>query len=194
MTGLLNAEFECQKLTQWELQKMAIFAYFAAFHTTQGLLSNSLVILNEHRDQLEKLRRRPELIPNAIEEVLRYRAPAPVVTRLSVNPVTMYGKTIPAGSMILYFLNAGNHDGRMFPDPHAFDVERTNAGKHLAFAIGAHFCLGAALARLEAEVFLNHWLKRVADYSIDVKGPLDWDPENINVLTLRSLPITVKTF
>ncbi len=191
VTSLLNAEVDGQKLSQWELQKMAIFAYFAAFHTTQGLLSNSLVLFNENPDQLNKLRQRPDLIPNAVDEVLRYRAPAPVVTRMSVNEVVLHGQTIPPGSMILYFLNAGNHDGRTFTNPHAFDVERPNASRHLAFAIGAHFCLGAALARLEAQVFLTHWLAHVADYSIDVQGPLDWDPENINVLTLRSLPITV---
>lgn len=194
MTGLVEAEADGEKLTQWELQKMAIFAYFAAFHTTQGLLSNSLVILDRNRDQLEKLRQHPELIAKSIDEILRYRAPAPVVTRMTVRDVEMHGKTIPAGSMTLLFLNAANHDRRVFSDPHKFDVERPNAARHLSFAIGAHFCLGAALARMEGQVFLQHWLSRVKDYTITQKGPLDWDQENINVLTLRSLPIAVETF
>ncbi|WP_420606457.1 cytochrome P450 [Novosphingopyxis sp.] len=194
MTGLIKAEADGEKLTQWELQKMAIFAYFAAFQTTQGLLSNSLVILDKNRDQLEKLRENPDLIPKAIDEILRYRAPAPVITRMTTADVELRGKTIPKGSMALLFLNAANHDPSVFPDPHEFDVERPNAARHLAFAIGAHFCLGAALARLEGQVFLQHWLKRVKDFEIMDKGPLDWEPENINVLTLRNLQVRVETF
>lgn len=194
MTALVEAEYEGEKLTQWELQKMAIFAYFAAFQTTQGLLSNSLIILNEHRDQLEKLREKPDLIPRAIDEILRYRAPAPVITRMTIADVELRGKTIPKGSMTLLFLNAANHDPEIFPDPHKFDVERDNSARHLAFAIGAHFCLGAALARLEGQVFLQQWLKRVKDFEILDKPPLDWEPENINVLTLRNLKVRVEPF
>lgn len=193
MTGLVEAEVDGDKLTQWELQKMAIFAYFAAFTTTQGLLSNSLLLLNEFPDQREKLRENPGLIRKAIDEILRYRAPAPVITRMTTADVEIRGRTIPKGSMVLLFLNAANHDPSVFPDPHAFDVERPNASRHLAFAIGAHFCLGAALARMEGEVFLQQWLKRVRSFTLP-EGLLDWDPENINVLTLRNLPIKVETF
>jgi cytochrome P450 len=194
MTGLVEADVEGDKLTQWELQKMAIFAYFAAFTTTQGLLSNSLLLLDQFPDQREKLRENPVLIRKAIDEILRYRAPAPVITRMTTADVEMRGKTIPKGSMVLLFLNAANHDPSVFPDPHKFDVERPNASRHLAFAIGAHFCLGASLARMEGEIFLQHWLKRVRSFEILQKGLLDWDPENINVLTLRNLPIAVETF
>ncbi len=194
MTGLIEAEADGEKLSQWELQKMAIFAYFAAFQTTQGLLSNSLLILDKNRDQMEKLRASPALIPKAIDEILRYRAPAPVITRMVTSGVELRGKTIPKGAMALLFLNAANHDPSMFPNPEKFDVERPNAARHLAFAIGAHFCLGAALARLEGQVFLQHWLRRVKDFEIMDKGPLDWEPENINVLTLRNLSVRVELF
>lgn len=193
MTGLVEAEVDGDKLSQWELQKMAIFAYFAAFTTTQGLLSNSLLLLDQFPDQREKLRQNPALIRKAIDEILRYRAPAPVITRMTTADVELRGKTIPKGSMVLLFLNAANHDPSVFPDPHRFDVERPNASRHLAFAIGAHFCLGAALARMEGEVFLQHWLQRVREFTLP-EGLLDWDPENINVLTLRNLPIQVKTY
>lgn len=191
ITALVEAEVEGSKLNQWELQKMAIFAYFAAFTTTQGLLSNTVLYLSQFPDQLEKLREQPKLIGNAIEEILRWRAPAPVITRMTVNEVEVRGQKIPAGSMILLFLNAANHDPRMFEDPNRFDIERRNANRHVAFAVGAHFCLGSGLARLEAQVFLKHWLERVREWRVDVEGPLDWDPENINVLALRSLPVVV---
>ena len=194
MTGLIEAEANGEKLSQWELQKMAIFAYFAAFQTTQGLLSNSLLILDQNRNQLEKLRADPALIPKAIDEILRYRAPAPVITRMVTSDVELHGKTIPKGAMALLFLNAANHDPSVFPNPGKFDVERPNAARHLAFAIGAHFCLGAALARLEGQVFLQHWLRRVKDFEIMDKGLLDWEPENINVLTLRNLSVRVELF
>lgn len=194
VTGLVQAEVDGEKLTQWELQKMAIFTYFAAFTTTQGLLSNTVVMLDKHRDQLEKLRSQPELIPNAIEEVLRWRTPAPAITRMTVRDVTVRGVTIPAGSMVVLFLNAANHDPRMFADPHRFDVERKNANRHLAFAFGAHFCLGSPLARMEAQVFVKQWLELVKDYRITQVGPMAWDPENINVLVLRHLPVHVETF
>lgn len=192
ITSLVEAEVEGSKLNQWELQKMAIFAYFAAFTTTQGLLSNTVLYLSQYPDQLKKLREQPRLIGNAIEEILRWRAPAPVITRMTVNEVEVGGRKIPAGSMILLFLNAANHDPRMFTDPGTFDIERRNASRHVAFAVGAHFCLGSGLARLEAQVFLKHWLERVRSWRIDVEGPLAWDPENINVLALMSLPIVVE--
>lgn len=194
VTGLVQAEVDGEKLTQWELQKMAIFTYFAAFTTTQGLLTNTVVLLHKHRDQLEKLRGRPDLIPNAIEEVLRWRTPAPAITRMTVRDVRVGDTTIPKGAMVLLFLNAANHDARMFADPHTFDVERKNANRHLAFAFGAHFCLGSPLARMEAQVLLKQWLERVKDYRLTGTGPMAWDPENINVLVLRHLPIHVETF
>ena len=153
-----------------------------------------MVLLDKHRDQLEKLRSRPELIPNAIEEILRWRTPAPAITRMTVRDVKVGDTIIPANSMVLLFLNAANHDRRMFADPHSFDVERKNANRHLAFAFGAHFCLGSPLARMEAQVFLKQWLERVKDYRITHEGPMPWDPENINVLVLRHLPLHVETF
>ena len=192
ITALVEAEVEGSRLNQWELQKMAIFAYFAAFTTTQGLLSNTVLYLSQYPDQLEKLKANPKLINNAIEEILRWRAPAPAITRMTVRDVEVAGKTIPAGSMVLLFLNAANHDPRVFENPGKFDIERRNANRHVAFAVGAHFCLGSGLARLEAQVFLKHWLEMVKSWKIDVDGPLDWDPENINVLALRSLPLTVE--
>jgi cytochrome P450 len=189
VTGLVQAEVDGEKLSQWELQKMAIFAYFAAFTTTQGLLSNLVMLLDRFPDQLEKLRNRRDLIPNAIEEALRWRTPAPAITRMTTTDVKVGDCIIPANSMVLLFMHAANHDSRMFETPHRFDIERKNAARHLAFAFGAHFCLGAPLAKMEANVFLNHWLDRVREFKVTQQGPMAWDPENINVLVLRHLPV-----
>ena len=82
-----------------------------------------------NREQLEKLRSSPNLIPNAVDEVLRHRAPAPAISRMTVNDIHLHGKVIPAGSMVLLFLNAANHDPRMFKNPHKFDTERSRADR-----------------------------------------------------------------
>lgn len=109
---------------------------------------------------LDTLRRRPELWPNAVEEILRLESPVQLTARLALNDVEIAGRRLKPGDLVLVYLAAANRDPAVFPDPHRFDIERENAGRHLAFSGGRHFCLGAALARAEGEVGLRTFFDR----------------------------------
>jgi len=114
-------------------------------------------------DQLDTLRQRPELWSNAIEEILRLESPVQLTARVPCKDVEVAGKQITRGELVVVYLAAANRDPSVFPAPQLFDVERTNAGKHLAFSGGRHFCLGAALARAEGEVGLRTFFERFPD-------------------------------
>jgi cytochrome P450 len=106
------------------------------------------------------------LVPNAIEELLRYEAPSPVQARSITKDVEHHGETIPAGNVMLLLTGAGNRDERHFPDPDTFDIRRS-IDHHLSFGYGLHFCLGASLARLEGRVALDEVLRRFTDWNVD---------------------------
>ena len=132
----------------------------AGFETTVNLLGNGIRMLLDTPEHLDTLRQRPELWPNAVEEILRLESPVQLTARLALNDVEMAGTRINRGEMVVVYLAAANRDPEVFPDPHRFDIERPNAGKHLAFSGGRHFCLGAALARAEGEVGLRTFFDR----------------------------------
>ena len=121
----------------------------------------------EHPDQLATLAADHGLIPNAIEELLRYETPAPHVGRCVAKDVELHGRTVPPGSAILLLVGAANRDDRRFPDGDRFDIHRT-IGQHLTFGYGIHFCLGAALARLEGRIALDEVLTRFPEWDIDM--------------------------
>ena len=131
----------------------------AGNETTTRLIGWTGKILAENPDQRRELVADPSLIPNAIEELLRYESPSPVQARYVSRDVEHYGTTIPEGSIMLLLNGSANRDERHFADPDRFDIHR-NVGRHLAFGYGVHFCLGAALARLEGRVALEEVLKR----------------------------------
>jgi cytochrome P450 len=132
----------------------------AGFETTVNLLGNGIRMLLDAPGQLETLRTRPELWPNAVEEILRLDSPVQLTARVALDDVEVAGMPVKAGEMVVIYLAAANRDPSVFDDPHRFDVERPNAGKHLAFSGGRHFCLGAALARAEGEVGLRTFFDR----------------------------------
>ena len=132
----------------------------AGFETTVNLLGNGIRMLLDAPEHLDTLRQRPELWPNAVEEILRLDSPVQLTARVALNDVEMAGMQINAGELVVVYLAAANRDPAVFPDPHRFDIERPNAGKHLAFSGGRHFCLGAALARAEGEVGLRTFFER----------------------------------
>jgi cytochrome P450 len=103
------------------------------------------------------------LWPNAVEEILRLDSPVQLTARVALNDVEVAGTTIKRGELVVVYLAAANRDAAVFPDPHRFDIERPNAGRHLAFSGGRHFCLGAALARAEGEVGLRTFFDRFPD-------------------------------
>jgi len=143
-----------------ELQALAGLVLAAGFETTVNLLGNGIRMLLDMPEHLETLRQRPELWPNAVEEILRLDSPVQLTARLALNDVELAGRPIKRGELVVVYLAAANRDPEVFPDPHRFDIERSNAGKHLAFSGGRHFCLGAALARAEGEVGLRTFFDR----------------------------------
>jgi cytochrome P450 len=139
----------------------------AGNETTTRLIGWAGKTLGDNSDQRRALVEDPALIPNAIEELLRYEPPAPHVGRYVTRDVELHGQTVPEGSAMLMLVGAANRDDRRFPNGDAFDIHRSN-GQHLAFGYGIHFCLGAALARLEGRVALEEILKRFPEWDVDL--------------------------
>jgi cytochrome P450 len=143
-----------------ELQAIAGLVLAAGFETTVNLLGNGIRMLLDTHEHLDTLRGRPELWPNAVEEILRLDSPVQLTARVALKDVEVAGMRIKHGELVVIYLAAANRDPSVFPDPHRFDIERPNAGRHLAFSGGRHFCLGAALARAEGEVGLRTFFDR----------------------------------
>jgi cytochrome P450 len=147
-------------LSETELQGIAGLVLAAGFETTVNLLGNGIRMLLDTPEHLETLHQRPELWPNAVEEILRLDSPVQLTARVALKDVEVAGMQIERGELVVVYLAAANRDPSVFPDPHRFDIERPNAGRHLAFSAGRHFCLGAALARAEGEVGLRTFFER----------------------------------
>ncbi len=174
MTELLNAEFEDETGTTRRLTREEILTYLtviagAGNETTTRLIGWGGKVLAEHPDQRRELVEHPALIPNAIEELLRFEPPAPHVARYVARDAQHYGATVPEGNVMLFLVGSGNRDDRRFPNGDTFDIHRDTAG-HLTFGFGTHFCLGAALARLEGRVALEEVLKRFPEWDVDWSG------------------------
>ncbi|WP_156690149.1 cytochrome P450 [Mycobacterium sp. Marseille-P9652] len=147
-------------LDEAELQGIAGLVLAAGFETTVNLLGNGIRMLLDAPEHLDTLRRRPELWPNAVEEILRLDSPVQLTARKARRDVDVAGTRLRTGDLVVIYLAAANRDPSVFADPHRFDTERPNAGRHLAFSGGRHFCLGAALARAEGEVGLRTFFDR----------------------------------
>lgn len=154
LTALIQAEEAGDRLSGPELVAMVVQLIFAGHETTQNLLGNGLFRLLEHPDQLDALRADRSLIGSAVEEMLRYDPPILFTSRIAVEATEVAGVPIEADQLVMLNLTAANHDPRRFDDPARFDIRRTD-NRHLSFGHGVHFCLGANLARLEAEVAFN---------------------------------------
>ena len=173
MTELLNAEVDepdgsTRPLTRDEVIIYASMVAGAGNDTGTRLIGFTMQLLAQHPDQRQLLVEDPSLIPAAIEEILRLESPSPVQGRYVHRDVEVHGTIIPEGSTMLLLNGAANRDERHFSDPDRFDVHR-NEGPHLAFGYGLHFCLGAALARLEGRVALEEILRRWPTWDVDVE-------------------------
>ena len=171
MTQLLNAEFEDETGTTRKLNRIEVLTYVmllagAGNETTTRLIGWTGKLLAEHPDQRRELAADRTLVPQAIEEVLRMEAPSPVQARTVNQDVEYYGQTVREGSVMVLLNGSGNRDDRHFPDGDRFDIHRT-IDHHLSFGYGLHFCLGAALARLEGRVALDEVLQRWTDWDVD---------------------------
>jgi len=163
MSQIIAAGDEGTRLSDEELRATAGLVLAAGFETTVNLLGNGIRILLEHPDQLAMLRADPDLWPGAVEEILRLESPVQLSARLALVDTEVAGHQIAAGELVILYLAGANRDPAVFEDPHRFDVTRDNAGKHLSFSGGRHFCLGAALARAEGEVGLRAFFDRYPD-------------------------------
>jgi cytochrome P450 len=174
MTDLLNAEFEDETGTVRRLRRDELLTYItvvsgAGNETTTRLIGWAGKVLAEHPDQRRELVDDHSLIAGAIEELLRFEPPAPHVGRYAAKDARIQDQRVPAGSALLCLIGSANRDDRRNPDGDTFDIHRTG-GSHLTFGFGAHYCLGAALARLEGRVALEEVLKRFPEWTVDWEG------------------------
>jgi cytochrome P450 len=160
LSQLTQAADEDGRLNDRELMATAGLVLAAGFETTVNLLGNGIKMLLDHPQHLETLAARPELWPNAVEEILRLDSPVQMSARFARRDVDVAGTTVRRDGLVLLYLAGANRDPAVFDDPNRFDIERHNAGKHLSFSSGRHFCLGAALARAEGEVGLRAFFDR----------------------------------
>ncbi|MDQ1547990.1 MAG: hypothetical protein QOH69_2894, partial [Actinomycetota bacterium] len=170
MTQLLNAEVEEADGTRRQLTRSEVLNYTATIagagnETTTRLIGFIGQLLSDHPDQRRQIVADPSLIPGAIEEALRYEAPSPVQARHVARDAECYGHTVPEGSVMLLLNGSANRDERHFEDPDRFDIHRD--GAHLSFGQGLHFCLGSALARMQARVALEEVIRRWPDWEVD---------------------------
>jgi cytochrome P450 len=184
MTELLDAEFEDEHGVSRTLTRDEVITYVgllaaAGNETTTRLIGWTGKVLAEHPDQRAELVADRSLVPGAIEELLRYEAPSPVQARYVTKDVEHHGEAVPEGSVMLLLTGSANRDERRFPDADRFDIHRV-IDHHLTFGYGIHFCLGAALARLEGRVALDEVLQRFPTWEVD------WDhAERAHTSTVR---------
>jgi cytochrome P450 len=187
LTGLVEAEVDGERLGDGDLLGFFQLLLVAGSETTTNLIGNAVLCLIEHPAMLAGLRASPDLVPAFLEEVLRYRAPVQVMFRRTTRPVAMHGRVVPADRLVLAVIGAANRDPLAFADPDRFDPKR-EPNPHIAFGHGVHFCLGAALARLEGRVALSLFLERVRHVEPVADSP--WRPRKaFHVHGPTSMPI-----
>jgi len=170
MSQLIDASEGGVRLDQTELKAIAGLVLAAGFETTVNLLGNGIRMLIKAPDQLAVLAADPSLWPNAVEEILRLDSPVQLTARVARNDTVVAGTPVRRGEMVVIYLAGANRDPAVFPDPHTFDVRRVGAGKHLSFSGGRHFCLGAALARIEGEAGLRRFFTHFPDAQLAGEG------------------------
>ncbi|HEV2368655.1 MAG TPA: cytochrome P450, partial [Acidimicrobiales bacterium] len=171
MTALVQVEVtepsgESRRLDDVEASAFANLLISAGTETVARLLGWAAVVLSDHPDERAALVADPTLVPNAVEELLRYEAPSPVQARWVAREVELHGTVVPAGAKLVLLTGSAGRDERRYPDPDRFDVRR-RFDQHVSFGVGAHFCLGAALARLEGRVALEETLVRFPEWAVD---------------------------
>jgi cytochrome P450 len=187
LTRLIQGEKDGEKLTEKELYHQCIFLLNAGHETTTNLIGNGLWALLNSPGELARLRADPAMVPSAIEEMLRFDGPIQLNNRRLAAPMTLSGKTLPAGTLITIGIGAANHDPDQFPDPERFDVAR-KPNRHVAFGQGDHVCVGMNVARMEGRIALGRLLERFA--KIEIAGEPERD-RRIRFRGFRKLPVRV---
>jgi cytochrome P450 len=166
VSELTQIEEQGDVLSSAELLATCTLLLVGGYESTANLIANGVLALLRHPDQLAAVREAPALATAAVDEVLRYDTPAQMVTRVSRGARTIGGMSVPDGGVVMLLIAAANRDPAEFHDPDRFDLRRAG-NRHLSFAAGPHFCLGAGLARLEASVALTEFARRVVDPELD---------------------------
>ena len=189
MTALVSAEESGDRLTEDEIVSMVILLLLAGYETTVHLIATGALILMQHPEQRMRLQETPALRVSAIDEILRYASPVEFATpRITLEDVTIGSVTIPRGEVVGVSLGSANHDESQFPDPETFDITR-EPNRHVAFGMGSHFCLGAALARLEGEIALTTLFRRFPGLHLAVPSDsLRWR-RSLALRGLAELPV-----
>jgi cytochrome P450 len=188
LSALIAAEEAGDKLSEDELIATCILLLIAGHETTVNLIGNGTLALLRHPEELRRLRETPGLITSAVEELLRYDGPVQRTARITSTEVTIGGRTIAKGEMVMPFIGAADRDPSQFPDPDRLDLGRSD-NRHIAFGWGIHFCLGAPLARLEGQIAIDTLVRRLPGLAL-----VDDEPEYRQSLTLRGLKALPVTF
>jgi cytochrome P450 len=188
LSALIAAEEAGDKLSEDELLSTCVLLLIAGHETTVNLIGNGTLALLRNPGELQRLRENPGLIASAVEELLRYDGPVQRTARTPTEDVTLGGRTIPKGEIVMPFIGAADRDPAQFPDPDRLDLTRSD-NRHIAFGWGIHFCLGAPLARVEGQIAINTLIKRFPNLAVAVE-----QPQYRQSLTLRGLTTLPVTF
>jgi unspecific monooxygenase len=186
LSALIAAEEEGSKLTEAELLSTAILLLIAGHETTVNLIGNGTLALLRNPDQMQRLRDDPSLIKTAIEELLRFDPPVQLTGRYALEDIEISDRVIPKDTQTILLLGAANRDPAQFADPERLDIGRAD-NRHLAFGMGIHFCLGAPLARIEGQIAIGEFVRRVEAPRL-VEDPPPYK-ENITLRGIASLPV-----
>ena len=186
LSALIHAEEQGDRLTEAELFANCVLLMMAGHETTTNLIGNGVLALLRHPDQQDKLAGNPDLIISAVEELLRYDSPVQKMGRIALTEINLAGKQIKQGDLVCLSFAAANRDPEQFAAPEQLDVER-KPNRHLAFGHGLHYCVGAALARLEGQIAINTILSRLPNLRLETED-LVWN-RDFTLRGLKSLPI-----
>lgn len=187
MSELLAAEVEGERLSLEQVISFCTLILLAGHITTTLLLGLAILCLDEYPAAMQQLREQPELVPSAIEEVLRYGSPVWRLIRVTTGEASIDGVTIPRGSVVFAWLASANRDSSQFPDPERFDITRS-PNRHVAFGHGIHFCVGAPLARMEASIALPMMLEQLPQLRRNRAAPLEF-LNNRSLFGVKKLPV-----
>ncbi len=187
VSAMMSATVDGAKLTEDEIIANLIVTMVGGQETTTNLIGNGMLSLLRNPEALQKLRDDPSLIPSAVEELLRYESPSQHTARLAPADVELGGKKIRKRQAVIAVMGAANRDPERFPDPDKLDIERKD-NRHVAFGWAAHFCFGAALARIEGQIAISTLLRKLPGLSLDTTTPLRWR-DNLGLRGLTALPI-----
>lgn len=187
ISRLTQAEEDGERLGDEELCSNLLLLLVATYETSVDMLGNGLRGLLTERDQWERIKAEPKLIPAAVDEILRWDGPVQLTHRLTTREVTLHGTTIEKGRLVYLVRGSANRDPAHFSDPDRIDVTRTETG-HVALGTGVHYCIGAALAKLEGACALAELTRRMPDLALDESRPYRWRADNLQFRGLATLP------